>query len=483
MKIELVGAAQTVTGSKHVLRAEQSTVLLDCGLFQGRRRESQEVNRSLGVDASELDAVVLSHAHIDHAGALPCLVKNGYRGPIYTTPATRDLCAVMLEDAALIQAADARYINRAIERDGATMDRVTPLFEPADVARALGQMVSVPYHRPHSLAPGVQLTFLDAGHVLGSAISVLDVRDGDMTKRLVYTGDLGRKGMPILRDPEIPTGGQVLVIESTYGDRRHAPITAMDDALSGVLRRAFERGGKVIIPTFALERAQEILYALKRLRASRRMPPMRVYVDSPLTAKITDVFKLHPDCYDEDARALLAGRDSPFDFDDLHYVSDAEESKALDASADPAVILSASGMCEAGRVVHHLKATVESDRNAIVIVGFQAQHTLGRRIAERRPRVPSSASNGSCAPRSPCSTASARMPTRTTSLRTRELCVTAARSNASSSYMANDRRRTRSAQSSPRTGYARSRSPPAATCSRAEVEERALDRPSRALGA
>jgi len=387
MHIEFVGAAQTVTGSKHLIRTKNATVLLDCGMFQGRRRESLAHNQQLGIDPGELDAVVLSHAHIDHSGALPMLVKQGYEGSIYTTRATRDLCAVMLEDAAMIQAADARYINKSIDRDGADMDHVEPLYSPEDVVRTLQLVVGVPYHRKMTIAPGIDISFHDAGHVLGSAVTVLDVDDEGVRKRILFTGDLGRKKMPILRDPEIVDGVHALITESTYGDRLHKPIGAMEDELASVLERTFKRGGKVIIPSFALERAQEVLYAIRALRKQGRMPAMPVYVDSPLTVKITDIFKLHPECYDAETRALIRSSDSPFDFESLRYVSDKEESKALDASNEPAVIISASGMCEAGRVVHHLKATIESDANTVCIVGFQAQHTLGRRIVERRKRV------------------------------------------------------------------------------------------------
>jgi metallo-beta-lactamase family protein len=387
MEIEFVGAAQTVTGSKHLVRTKHATVLLDCGLFQGQRRESIERNKSLGFDARKVDAVVLSHAHIDHSGALPILAKRGYDGPIYATPATRDLCAAMLADAASIQDSDARFINKQIDRGDSDMERVEPLYGAADVVRVLDMMISVPYHRPIDVAPGVRLQFHDAGHVLGSAITVLDVEEGGATKRLVFTGDLGRRRMPILRDPECPTGAHTLIIESTYGDRLHAPIEEMDEQLAAVLKRVHARGGKVVVPSFALERAQEIVFALKALKRQGRMPAMPVYVDSPLTVKITDVFKLHPECYDEETRQLIARNESPFDFEELHYVSSTDDSKAIDADGHPAVIISASGMCEAGRVLHHLKATIEDPKNCVLIVGFQAPHTLGRRLVEHRQRV------------------------------------------------------------------------------------------------
>ncbi len=387
MEIEFVGAARTVTGSKHLVRTDHAQVLLDCGLFQGQRRESIERNKSLGVDARKLSAVVLSHAHIDHSGALPMLAKAGYPGVVYCTPATRDLCAAMLADAAAIQDSDARYINKRIERGQSDMEHVEPLYSEDDVLRALDMMISVPYHRRIDVAPGVAVTFFDAGHVLGSAITQLDVDEGGNKTRLVFTGDLGRKHMPILRDPECPHGADVLLMESTYGDRLHAPIEEMNAKLAEVIERVFKRGGKVIIPSFALERAQEIIFALKALKTQKKMPPMPVYVDSPLTVKLTDVFKLHPECYDEETRALIEGHESPFDFDQVRYVSSVEDSKAIDGDGDPSIVISASGMCEAGRILHHLKASVEDAKNAVLIVGFQAPHTLGRRIVEHRPRV------------------------------------------------------------------------------------------------
>jgi metallo-beta-lactamase family protein len=292
----------------------------------------------------------------------------------------------MLEDAAMIQAADARHVNKLIDLDRIDMARVEPLYALADVQRTMAQMVTIPYRRAHAIAPGVRATFLDAGHVLGSAIIVLEIDDAGRTRTLCFTGDLGRRNMPILRDPEVPSGVEMLITESTYGDRLHAPIAEMGDELAHVITRTVKRGGKVVVPCFALERAQELVFSLKKLVTAGKIPKIPVFVDSPLTVKITDVFKLHPECYDEETLQLLRV-DSPFDFPELRYVSDKEESKSIDASPQPSVILSASGMCESGRVLHHLKATIEDDKNTVCIVGFQAAHTLGRRLVEKRARV------------------------------------------------------------------------------------------------
>lgn len=387
IELEFIGGARGVTGSKHILRTSRAAVLLDCGMFQGRRRESNERNRALEVPTDEIDAAVLSHAHIDHAGLLPLLYKKGYRGPIFATPATRDLCTHMLMDAAMIQEADARHIRKLIDREGLDMEPAEPLYNQDDVTGVLGSLVGLPYRRPHLVAPGVTLKLLDAGHVLGSSIVVLDVEDDGNRVRLAYAVDLGRKGLPILREPEIPGGINCLVSESTYGDRRHAPIEEVDDALAQAVNRTIRRGGKILIPAFALERAQEVVYALKRLRAAQKVPTVPVYVDSPLTVKLTDVFKMHPECYDKATYARLVSGDPPFEFDGLHYVSDKEESKAIAAQPGPYIVIAASGMCEAGRILHHLREGVEDQRNTILIVGFQAQHTLGRRIAEHQRDV------------------------------------------------------------------------------------------------
>ncbi|MFO0722689.1 MAG: MBL fold metallo-hydrolase [Myxococcota bacterium] len=387
MELHFLGAAQCVTGSMHVVKSDHATILLDCGLFQGRRQESFQRNRNLPAEASKVDAVVLSHAHIDHSGALPMLTKAGFSGTIYATPATRDLAAVMLADAAMIQKADARHINRSLERDGVDLGPVEPLYEAEDVVAVLSRMIALPYRATQTIAPGVRVTFYDAGHVLGSAVTALDVEDRGRVRRLVFTGDLGRRNMPILRDPEVVSGAELLITESTYGDRLHDPIGRMEDDLAAVLDRTYKRGGKVLIPSFALERAQEILYALHHLKRAGRMPPIKIYVDSPLTVRITEIFRVHPDCYDEEALKSLRSSDPPFDFEDVIYVSDAEDSKRIDADPEPSIIISASGMCEAGRILHHLRAGIEDPKNTIVIVGFQAQHTLGRRIVEHRPKV------------------------------------------------------------------------------------------------
>jgi metallo-beta-lactamase family protein len=387
IELTSLGAARTVTGSKHLLTTSRAAVLLDCGLFQGRRRESLALNRRVPIDPGRLDAVVLSHAHIDHSGALPLLSRAGYRGPIYTTSATQDLAAPMLLDAAMLQRSDARHIARLIANGAVDLEPVEPLYDEDDVAATVSQMIGVPYHRRQAVAPGVTATFLDAGHVLGSAVVVLDVDDEGRHLRLVYTGDLGRHHLPILRDPEVPDGAECLLMESTYGDRLHGDVALMGEELAEVVRRTHARGGKIVIPSFALERAQEVVYELKLLRQAGRIPHLPVYVDSPLTVKLTDVFRLHPECYDRAARELLDAADSPFHFDGLRYVSAVEESMAIQGDERPAIIIAASGMCEGGRVLHHLRTTIGDSRNTVAIVGFQAQHTLGRRLVERRPEV------------------------------------------------------------------------------------------------
>jgi len=387
MKIQFLGAARTVTGSMHLLTVNGSKILLDCGLFQGRRKESFERNRNLPVKAGSIDTMVLSHAHIDHSGNIPSLVKNGFKGNIFATPATRDLCSAMLRDSGHIQEYDAYYVNKKRARQGLPL--VEPLYTIEDAAASLGNFVSVGYERSLVIAAGVTLTFYDAGHILGSAIPVLDIEEGGKKRRLVFTGDLGRKGMPILRDPAPVHDADFYITESTYGDRLHDPIRTTDQQLREVIVDTYEQGGKVIVPAFSVGRTQELVYALNRLTEARKLPNIPIFVDSPLSVNVTEIFRLHPECYDEELHefANAGKRRDPFGFHRLTYVRAVERSKELNFLREPAIIISASGMCEAGRILHHLKNNVEDPRNTVLIVGWQAPHTLGRRLVERRPVV------------------------------------------------------------------------------------------------
>jgi metallo-beta-lactamase family protein len=386
MKIQFLGAVRTVTGSMHLLTVNGSRFLLDCGLFQGPRQESFERNRNLPFDASTIDAVILSHAHIDHSGNIPILGKKGFRGSIYATSASRDLCSAMLRDAGHIQEEDARYVNKKRAKQG--LPPVEPLYTMDDATESLKLFVSTGYNRPLPVAPGVTLTFYDAGHILGSALTALDIEENGQKSRLLFTGDLGRKGMPILKDPQLVEGVGFLIIESTYGDRLHDPIETMDKALGDVVADTYRRGGKVIVPAFSVGRTQELVYALHRLTESRDLPQLPIFVDSPLSVNATEIFRLHPECYDKELNEFIArGNRDPFGFHRLTYIRTVEESKELNFLREPAVIISASGMCEAGRILHHLKNNIENPSNTVLIVGWQAPNTLGRRLVERQPVV------------------------------------------------------------------------------------------------
>jgi metallo-beta-lactamase family protein len=387
MRLTFLGAAREVTGSMLLLETDTGSLLIDCGFFQGHRDESRRRNRSIPSAAAAADAAIVTHAHIDHSGSVPTLVKSGFGGSIYATPATRDLCACMLRDSARIQEADAAYLNRKYA-DDPDFHKLEPVYDEEDVLRALGQFVAMPYHHPFQPLAGVTARFLDAGHILGSAEIVLDVNERGVARRLVFSGDLGRKGLPIIRDPEYPPAPiDYVVMESTYGDRMHGDIAQMHDELERVIRGAVARGGKIIVPAFAVGRTQELVYALNELKRQGRLPPIRVFVDSPLAINVTEVFKLHSECFDAETRAFLEKHGDVFGFEGIEYVSSREESIALNHLAGPAMIISAAGMAEAGRVLHHLRNNVEDERNTILVVGFMAQHTLGRRLVERRPRV------------------------------------------------------------------------------------------------
>ncbi len=387
MKIRFLGAVRTVTGSMHLLSVNGAQILLDCGLFQGRRQESFERNQKLPFDAAAVHSLILSHAHIDHSGSIPTLVKNGFEGNIYATPATRDLCSAMLRDAGHIQEMDALYINKKRERQG--LPPVEPLYTVEDATKSLRNFVSIGYGRPMQVGPGVTLTFRDAGHILGSAITVLDLEEGGTATRLVYTGDLGRKDIPILRDPEPVEKADYVIIESTYGSREHDSFEASNAELRGVIIDTYRRGGKVIVPAFSVGRTQELVYALHQLTVARKIPELPIFVDSPLSVNVTEIFRLHPECYDKEVEEFLASaqKRDPFGFHRLTYVRATEDSKELNFLRTPAMIISASGMCEAGRILHHLKNNVEDPRNTVLIVGWQAPHTLGRRLVERQSTV------------------------------------------------------------------------------------------------
>lgn len=377
MHVTFSGAAREVTGSCHILEVGGRTVLLDCGLFQGHRTESRQKNVVLPLPVDRIDAIVLSHAHIDHAGRLPFLVRSGYAGPIHATAATRDLCAIMLADSARIQVKDAEFLERRGK------EHAEPLYDPENAAQVLKQMIGLPYDLWFDVVPGVRACFTDAGHILGSASVMLDCTEGGRTVRLVFSGDVGRRGLAIIRDPHPPESADVVIMESTYGDREHPPISDARAALGKIVRETAARGGRVIIPAFAVGRVQELVYDLHSLARSGDIPRIPIYIDSPLATSATQVFESHPECFDRN-EDLIRAVNELFQFDLVHYTRDTQESKSLNATRGPLVIISPSGMAESGRVLHHLAHGASDSRNTILVVGFMAEHTLGRRIVERR---------------------------------------------------------------------------------------------------
>jgi metallo-beta-lactamase family protein len=389
MHITFNGAVQTVTGSQHLLHLNGQKILLECGLYQGKRDESRARNRDFPFEPAAVDVLVLSHAHIDHSGNIPNLVRRGFRGKIICTAATVDLCNAMLLDSGHIQEMDVAYVNKHRQRRGEPP--VEPIYTQEDAAASLKYFQGIDYDEPYLLGPGITLTLYDAGHLLGSAIVVLDFAEdnGRPSRRLVFSGDLGRNDVPILRDPTLLEEADILLIESTYGSRIHPPIEDSAKELETTIRRTYERGGKVIIPAFAVERTQLLIYLLNNLYNEGNLPDMPVFVDSPLAVNATEVFRRHPDCFDQETHdhILHDPEGDIFSFKRLTYIRDVEESKALNRRQGPCVIISASGMAEAGRIQHHLKNNIEDPRNTILIVGWQAPYTLGRRLVERQPKV------------------------------------------------------------------------------------------------
>lgn len=381
MNIQFCGGAQTVTGSQHLLSVNGARILLECGLFQGRRKESYEINKSFLFEPAKIDALVLSHAHIDHCGNIPNLVRHGFQGPVYATSATVDLCKIMLLDSAYLQEKDAEWVNRIRERHHEPP--IEPLYTAQDVEQAMRHFIGLPYGRPFEIAPGVSLTFRDAGHILGSAGILLEIRERNRNWRFGFSGDIGRKDMPILRDPDQLRDLDLFITECTYGNRLHAAAEDVEEDLAQTVRRVVDRGGKIIIPAFALGRTQLLVYLLHKLYDQNRIPDIPVFVDSPLATSATEVFRLHPECFDRETyRLFLEDNQDPFGFRKLRFVRSVEASKKLNEFRDPCVIISASGMAEAGRILHHLKNNIGNPKNLVLLVGYAAEHTLARKLRD-----------------------------------------------------------------------------------------------------
>jgi metallo-beta-lactamase family protein len=392
MEITFHGAARTVTGSQYLLQINGHKILLECGLYQGRREESYRRNRNFFFEPAEVEALILSHAHIDHSGNLPNLVKNGFRGPIYTTSATAHLANIMLMDSGHIQELDAATVNKKRLRRGEPP--VEPLYTMDEAAHVAQHFRTVSYDQTFEVTQGVTATLVDAGHILGSAAIVLEVEENgrfsSTKRRLWFSGDIGRRGLPLIRDPVLPYEADVLMMECTYGDKPHENPQLAVEELRQAVTRTIRRGGKVIIPSFAVGRTQDLVYDLHVMIENGELPRnLPVYVDSPLAVNASDIYRAHPECFDEETRQFIAQdrHREALGFDRLTYTRSVEESKALNERKDPMIIISASGMAENGRIRHHLKNNIEDPRNTILIVSWQAPNTLGRRLAERQPQV------------------------------------------------------------------------------------------------
>ncbi len=378
MYLQPFGAVRTVTGSMHLLEVNGKKVLLDCGLYQGHREEAYDKNRTFPFPITDIDAVILSHAHIDHTGNLPTLVKQGYKGPVYSTFATRDLCSYMLQDTAHLQEMEVEKVNRWHQKKN--LPAFKPLYVMADAVNALRLYHGIGFDSPCEIFPGIELTYRKAGHILGAAMMELNLTENGKQTKLVFTGDLGRKNMPILPDPYTFEEADVLLSESTYGDRAHEPMGDVDGKIEALIKEATEKKSKIIIPAFAVDRTQTFIYRLHKLCDAGRCYNIPIYVDSPLAVSVTDVYRLHPECYSEETHRFLASNGDPFGFARLQYTHSVEESKRLNNITGPVIIISASGMCEGGRVLHHLLNSVADPNNIIFMIGYCADGTLGRQI-------------------------------------------------------------------------------------------------------
>jgi metallo-beta-lactamase family protein len=387
MRITFDGAAQTVTGSQHLFHINGSSLLIECGFYQGRRQESYDRNCNFPFDPTKIDAVILSHAHIDHSGNLPNLVKQGYQGQIYTTPATAHLANIMLMDSGHIQEEDAKFVNKRKLKKGEPT--IEPIYTREEAALVAQYFNPIKYDQAFEPIPGVLAKFVDAGHILGSGAVVLDINENGQKTRVWFSGDIGRRGLPLLRDPVLPDWADTLIMECTYGDRPHEDPRLAYEELRQVVGRTLQRKGKVIIPSFAVGRTQEIVYALHQMFEKHQLPSVPVFVDSPLAVNASDIFKMHPECFDEQTKAFIQAdkHHAALGFDRLIYTRSVEESKALNYRKDPMIIISASGMAESGRILHHLRNNIGNRKNTILIVSWQAPYTLGRRLADREKKV------------------------------------------------------------------------------------------------
>lgn len=381
VKISFLGGAGTVTGSSHLVSSDKQLVLLDAGLFQGRREEAYLTNTAFHYKPQKLNALILSHAHLDHCGNIPSLIKRGLRCKIYATHATKDLCSLMLEDSAKIQQEDVRYVNKINRRLGLPLKEA--LYSEKEVRRAIKKFHPVRYGKRIQAARNIFVTLLNAGHILGSSIIVLDIKEQGRNIRLGYAVDLGRKNLPMLDNPQIPKDLDYLILESTYGGRVHTPIEEAKDKLKEVIVRTVNRGGKILIPAFSLERTQEVVYLLNELLKEKSIPSIPIYVDSPLAGEITDAFINHTVYMNHQTSKAISQGNSPFDFLNLKFVEDRNESKKLNVDKRPMVIIAGSGMCESGRILHHLKNNIEESRNTILVVGYMAKNTLGKKIVDK----------------------------------------------------------------------------------------------------
>lgn len=382
MEIKFIGAAQTVTGSMHLIKVNEKTFLLDCGLYQGKRKEAFEINRNFDFfNPEEIDFVILSHAHIDHSGNIPSLIRKGFKGNIYSTFATRDLASVMLRDSGHIQEKDVEFVNKKRKKNGQNL--FEPLYTEKDAQHAIEHFVGVNYHREFEIDENITLTFFDAGHILGSCVVYLTIKENGRIINLGFSGDLGRPNLPILKDPEKIPDVDIFICESTYGGRLHDNPKDSEEQLTRVIEKAVKQKGKIIVPAFSVGRTQEIVYALHRIFERGDVPRIPVYVDSPLSVNATEVFRMHPECFDNETSQFLLKREDPFGFNKLTYISDVEDSKKLNDLGGPCMIISSSGMCEAGRIVHHLANNIQNPNNIILIVGYMAEHTLGRKLVNK----------------------------------------------------------------------------------------------------